>query len=82
MTRDELALKIGEITWFKGFVFFIETEDAGNYVWNDPALGGDNTMTPYSGSRTDFKHSKGMTTFKHEGVFPLGKKCPGFTLGR
>ncbi len=43
----------GHFTWSFRSQFFIETT-IGNFIWNDPDYGGNNTIIPYSGSYKDW----------------------------
>lgn len=38
-----LLTDVAEFTWDFGMHFFLETA-TGNYIWSDPAYGGDNTI--------------------------------------
>ena len=42
--KEELLKQRGKFTWDFGDVYFIET-NIGNFLWSDPYLAGDNTMT-------------------------------------
>lgn len=53
MTKEKLLSMIGEFTYCWGFHFFIETSE-GNFVWEDPDYGGNNTIKKFNGSLSDF----------------------------
>jgi hypothetical protein len=40
---------VAEFTWSFGMLFLLETPN-GNYEWDDPDYGGDNTIKPYHGT--------------------------------
>lgn len=44
---------VATFTYCWGMYFFLETEK-GNFVWEDPQYGGDNTITPYNGDLDQF----------------------------
>ena len=54
MTRDELMQQTGSFHWDFSSKFFIQTSQ-GNWVWQDPVNGGNNTLTPFKGSLQDFE---------------------------
>ncbi len=79
MTTAELMALDGHFCWFWNHIFFIATSK-GNFVWNDPDYGGDNTIRPYAGSYgnlcvdtdTDYGRDKGkhrIETYCSNAVF-------------
>lgn len=65
--KEDLLDVVGEFTWMFGFTFFVETQ-FGNFVWRDPSYGGDNSVTPHSGSYDDFTKSSGMKLGRDKGI--------------
>ncbi len=53
MDRSEILTLEGDFTWDFGQYFFIETTE-GNFIWSDPEYGGDNLITRYEGSYSDW----------------------------
>ena len=56
----------GKFTWDFGQSFFIETE-IGNFIWNDPDYGGDNTL-----SKTDLTYQEWIDPY-NEGLYGRDK---------
>lgn len=71
MEIETLLDQTGEFTWMFGQTFFIETSER-NYLWNDPAYNGDNTISPFKGDLNDavkfcnipFGRDKGIKTIR------------------
>lgn len=51
--REKLLSSMGKFTWMFGWAFFIETP-IGNFVWNSPSYGGDNTVRRFQGTYTEY----------------------------
>ena len=48
MEKEQFRGMTGHFVWSFGKEFFIETQK-GNFVWNDPDYGGDNTVRQFQG---------------------------------
>jgi hypothetical protein len=70
LTIDDVA----EFIWFWDETFFLETKK-GNFVWNDPDHGGDNTITPYKGSVGDFCRKINADFGRDKGVHKISEYC-------
>lgn len=65
MTTEELLTLEGDFTWDFGQNFFIQTEK-GNFVWSCPDYNGDNSITPYPHSYSEWiKPSFGRSKGRH-----------------
>jgi len=64
LTPTELAIlsEVGNFSWNLDKEFFVQTS-MGNFVWKDPALGGDNTFTKFEGSFAEYCIKQGGTGF-------------------
>jgi hypothetical protein len=80
MTRSELLLETGDFYWDFSFYFFIETLH-GNWVWQDPENGGNNSLTSFEGSLQDFE-STYWEGFKctPKGKYTIGDKVHSLAL--
>lgn len=56
MKTQEFLEQIGDFTWLFGCELFIETA-VGNFVWRNPDLLGDNTLTYTSKTYTEYTRS-------------------------
>ncbi len=74
VTKDQLLAVPGNFTWSFGQEFFIETS-LGNYVWNDPDYGGDNTMKRFEGEYSDWIEEAGIPYGRDKGVKFISTYC-------
>ena len=74
LNRDQILALVGDFTWLWGQEFFVETS-VGNFIWNDPDYGGDNTFTAFSGSYTDYLKKAGIDFGRDKGRHVISDYC-------
>ena len=75
---DKFILTINdyaEFTWLWSREFFLETEEKGNWIWSNPAYGGNNEIHPYNGSLTKYVKSIGIPYGRDKGTHTIGEYC-------
>lgn len=72
--KEQLLNMVGQFTWSFGKEFFIETE-LGNFVWNDPHYGGDNTITQFNGSYADWLTFENIPFGRDKGAKLISSYC-------
>ena len=63
-----------EFSWSFSNRFLLET-DNGNFVWNDPDYGGDNTITRFNGGIKEFCKSENIPYVRSKGQHRIGDYC-------
>lgn len=74
ITFKDISHLTGSFYWCFGCDYFIST-DNGNYIWQDPMLGGDNSFKIFEGNIEDYKRYKKISSFRWEGVILIEKRC-------
>lgn len=64
----------GTFTWSFGQEFLIETE-IGNFTWNDPDYGGDNTIKKFDGDYKDWVGFVGIPYGRDKGIKFISSYC-------
>ena len=73
MTKPQLTIHdVADFTWDFSKEFFLET-DKGNFVWSDPEYGGNNTISHYSGTISDWLGA--LPYGRSKGIHEIGKYC-------
>lgn len=80
MNSKEISLLKGSFYWCFGFDYFITT-DNGNFIWQDPQFGGDNSFILFNGNIEDYKRHKKISSFRWEGIFSVDDRCGSFNIG-
>lgn len=74
MNKEKLLSLVGDFIWLWGMEFFIETGE-GNFVWEDPDYGGNNTIRPYSGSLDDYLKGTAIPYGRDKGKHVIADYC-------
>lgn len=78
--KERLMKTVGDVTWFWGADFFIET-NIGNFHWSDPDYNGDNTIRPFDGTIKDFCKKMNVSHGRDKGKKLISAYCGDkFTL--
>lgn len=72
--KGQLLQMFGSFTYSFGQQFFIETE-IGNFVWNDPDYGGDNTIREFAGGYADWCNHQNIPYGRDKGVKSISGYC-------
>lgn len=72
--KEEFLNLVGDFTWSFGVEFFIETS-IGNFVWEDPDYGGNNTIRKYNGDFISWLRKSNIPLGRDKGKHIIKEYC-------
>jgi len=67
---------VAAFLWCWNHIFFLETEEEGNFLWSDPDYSdGDNTIRPYGGTLKDYFFEAGIPCVRDKGRHCIVDYC-------
>ncbi len=73
-TQTLTIIDVAEFTWMWGPSFFLET-NKGNFIWDSPDYGGDNTIRPFKGTLQSYLELNDISFGRSKGSSIICLKC-------